>query len=321
MGVGVNELRAIALGKRLGLLQLDQTVTLGRQQNFLSQSDYDQLVKMSVLDRGEFPATDFAEPLLKSMDASVVESIDASDYEGASIIADFNKPLEDQHHERFTCFIDFGAMEHIFNSHQVLENINKILQTNGTALLLSPANGYLGHGFYQFSPEFFYSALSPKNGFSDTIVILIDWDKPEHWYYVKSPTVLQDRNQAPNKRYQVLCFTRKIATVDTISAQQSDYENLLWTQKDYKYVIPENSINRSIKHSIKSFIFRQSPTLLQDLWTIYRNERSYSDVFARQTVRFNPEHTSERTFRSNLLLMTALLSHKALSADVLGILT
>ena len=117
MGVGVNELRAIAFGKRLGLLQLDQTVTLGRQQIFLSPSDYDQLVTMSVLHSAEFPASDFAEPLLKSLHASVVESIDASDYEGASIIADFNKPLEDQHHGTFTSFIDFGAMEHIFNTH------------------------------------------------------------------------------------------------------------------------------------------------------------------------------------------------------------
>jgi hypothetical protein len=169
MGVGVYELRALAFGKRLALLQLDQTVTLGRQQIFLSQSDYDQLVKMSVLHRAEYLASDFAEPLLKSLDASVVESIDASDYEGATIIADF-KPLGDRHHGKFTSFIDFGAMEHIFNAHRVLVNINKILQTNGAALLLTPANGYLGHGFYQFSPEFFYSTPIPKNGFSQTIV-------------------------------------------------------------------------------------------------------------------------------------------------------
>ena len=90
--------------------------------------------------------------------------------EGATIIADFNKPLEDRHHGKFSSFIDFGAMEHIFNVHQVLVNINKILRTNGTALLLLPSNGYLGHGFYQFSPEFFYSTLIPKNGFSQTIV-------------------------------------------------------------------------------------------------------------------------------------------------------
>jgi hypothetical protein len=308
MGVGVNELRAIALGKRLGLLQLDQTVTLGRQQIFLSPSDYDQLVKMSVLQRAEFPASDFAEPLLKSLDASVVESIDASDYEGASIIADFNKPLGDQHHEKFTCFIDFGAMEHIFNPSQVLANINKVLRTNGTALLLTPANGYLGHGFYQFSPEFFYSALNPENGFSETIVVLIDWDRPENWYYVKSPTALQDRNQAPNKRYQLLCFTRKIATVDSISAQQSDYKNLLWKEKDYKYVIPPNPTKRSIKRSIKSFIVRQSPTLLRELWDIYRQERYCKETFEGQTVAFNPEHVSKVTFKSYLLLTIALLS-------------
>jgi SAM-dependent methyltransferase len=290
MGVGVNELRAIAFGKRLGFLQLDQTVTLGRQQIFLSQSDYDQLVEMSVLPRAEFPTSDFAEPLLKSLDANVVESIDASDYEGASIIADLNKPLGDRHYEKFTSFIDFGAMEHIFDAHQVLVNINKLLRPNGTAVILTPANGYLGHGFYQFSPEFFYSVFTPKNGFSQTVVILIDWHNSENWYYVKSPTALQERNQIPNKTYQLLCFTRKIATIDSISVQQSDYENILWTQEGYKYQInPSAPTNRSIKSSIKSFIFRQSPTLLQNLWTIYRTERMFEPIFARQTVMFNPE--------------------------------
>ena len=314
MGLGVNELRAIAFGKRLGLLQLDQTVTLGRQQTFLSPCDYDQLVKMSVLPKAEFPDSDFAEPLLKSLDASVVESIDASDYEGASIIADFNEPLEEQHHGKFTCFIDFGAMEHIFNAHQVLVNINKILRPNGTALLLVPANGYLGHGFYQFSPEFFYSTLIPRNGFSETIVILIDWDRPENWYYVKSPTALQDRNQASNNRYQLLCFTRKIATIDSIYAQQSDYVNLLWTQKEYKYECAPNPTNRSINRRIKSFILRQSPTLLQDLWTIYRDERWSKKMFASQTVMFNPERVSGREH------LEAIVSHciAAMGIDIVA---
>ena len=165
----------------------------------------------------------------------------------------------------------------------------------------------LATAFTSFRPSFFIVLLPLKNGFSETIVILIDWDRPENWYYVKSPAALQDRNQAPNKRYQLLCFTRKISTVDSISAQQSDYENLLWTQKEYKYVIPPNPTNRSIKRSIKSFIFRQSPTLLQDLWTIYRGERYSKEIFERQTVTFNPECASKRTFKNDLLFITALL--------------
>ena len=115
MGIGVNELRALIFGKRLELLRLYRTVTLGRQQLLLSDSDYDQLVGLPILNGVEFPADGFSEPLLKSLDASVVESIDASDYEGASIITDFNKPLEYEHHAKFTSFVDFGAMEHIFD--------------------------------------------------------------------------------------------------------------------------------------------------------------------------------------------------------------
>ena len=89
----------------------------------------------------------------------------------------------------------------------------------------------LATAFISFLSSFFYSALTPENGFSDTIVILIDWDRPENWYYVKSPTALQERNQDPSKRYQILCFTRRISTVDSISDQQSDYENYFGNKK------------------------------------------------------------------------------------------
>jgi hypothetical protein len=298
MGIGVNELRALAFGKRLDLLQLDRTVTLGRQQLLLSQSDCDQLAKIPIVNRIEFPVDGFAEPLLKSLDARVVESIDASDYEGASIISDFNKPLEDQHYEKFTSFIDFGSIEHILDSRQVLLNINQILQTNGSVLISTPANGFLGHGFYQFSPEFFYSTFSPENGFSETIVILVDVNRSDNWYYVKRPTILQDRNQTPNKKYYIFCFTRKVVSIEHISAQQSDYANLLWMQKEYKHKPPPSSAKPNVKRGIKSFIFQQSPALLQDLWTAYRDDRRSAEIFARQTVPFNPERLSREDLKA-----------------------
>jgi hypothetical protein len=294
MGIGVNELRALAFGKRLELLQLDRTVTLGRQQLLLSHSDYDRLVRIPIVNRIEFSADGFSEPLLKRLDASVVESIDASDYEGASIITDFNKPLEYQHHAKFTSFIDFGAIEHIFDPRQVILNINKILRTGGSVLISTPANGFLGHGFYQFSPEFFYGAFSHENGFSQTIVILIDVNRSEEWYYVKNPSALQDRNHTPNKKYYIVCFSKKIDTVERISAQQSDYVNLLWTQQEYKY-IPSP---KPAKSGIKSFIFQRSPTLLQDLWAHYRDERRSLETFKHQTVKFNPDSVSSPDLRT-----------------------
>jgi hypothetical protein len=298
MGIGINELRALAFGKRLQLLQLDQTVTLGRQQLFFSQSDHDQLFKIPIVNRVKFPTHGFAEPLLKSLDASVVESIDANDYEGASIVADFNRPLESQYHGKFTSFIDFGAIEHIFDSHQVILNINKILRTGGSVLISTLANGFVGHGFYQFSPEFFYSTFSAVNGFAETLVILIDSNRSENWHYVKNPIALQSRNQTPNKKYYIICFTKKTNTVKQINAQQSDYVNLLWKQTERKYILPTKPKKISIKHGIKSFIFQRTPTLLQDLWTHYRDERRSAESFVRQTVMFNPDSVSEQDLRA-----------------------
>jgi hypothetical protein len=72
--------------------------------------------------------------------------------------------------------------------------------------------------------------------------------------------------------------------------------------------MPQNPTNRSIKRSIKSFIVRQSPTLLRDLWDIYHQERYCKELFERQTVAFNPERVSKATLKRDFLLITALLS-------------
>jgi hypothetical protein len=40
-----------------------------------------------------------------------------------------------------------------------------MVKTGGHLILLTPANNYFGHGFYQFSPELFYRVLSRENGF------------------------------------------------------------------------------------------------------------------------------------------------------------
>jgi hypothetical protein len=102
----------------------------------------------------------------------------------------------------------------------------------------------------------------------------------------------------------------KLPQLTAISAQQSNYENLLWTQKGHKYkvdpqtghvdfcysalgqdITPSPNCRNSLIHRMKSFLIRQSPTLLQDLWNIYRNERLSAQIFARQTVKFNPERS------------------------------
>jgi hypothetical protein len=304
MGVDLIGLRALAFGKRLGLLNLDQTVTLGRQEIHFSQSEYDDLAKIALMPRAEFSSDDFAEPLLKSLGAGRVESIDASNYEGASIIADLNNPVGDEQYLKYTSLIDFGSLEHIFDVRQVILNVNKLLQENGTVLLLTNANGFVGHGFYQFSPEFFYSVLSDQNGFTQTAVILIDYDKPRNWHYIYSPLALRCRNQAPhNKQYYILCIAKKSGDVDNIHAQQSDYEKASWAQSEHRHFRPSG------RGRIKSLGLRLNPTLYEELRALYRSSRlTERRAFAHQTVTFNPECISRAHFDAICSVGTRTLS-------------
>lgn len=61
--------------------------------------------------------------------------------------------------------MDMGSLEHISNFPNALENYHRLLKTGGTIFLSNPTNGYAGHGFFQFSPEFFYRMFDSSNGY------------------------------------------------------------------------------------------------------------------------------------------------------------
>jgi SAM-dependent methyltransferase len=92
-------------------------------------------------------------------------SIDHSGYEGASVAHDMNLPIPEALYNRFDAVIDGGTLEHIFNVPVALANSMKMLRPGGRFYALTPANNHCGHGFYQFSPEFFFRVFAGANGF------------------------------------------------------------------------------------------------------------------------------------------------------------
>jgi hypothetical protein len=288
MGIDLIALRALALGRRLGFLNFAETVTLGRHEIHFFGFQYDTLVARGVLPKAKFPADAFAEPLLNTLGASLVESVDRSDYEGASIIHDFNDPLIEQCVEKFTLFLDFGSIEHIFDVRQSLMNINALLKPDGSAMILTNGNGWMTHGFYQFSPEFFYSTLSDRNGFAETRVVLIDYDRPRYWHYIRPPSVIGARNLVPyNRKFYILCITKKVHSVPVIHALQSDYELGSWQQKEHRHFTPH--------HGLRSLALRLSPRLYQAARPLYRRMAERRG-FERQVATFDPERISPREF-------------------------
>jgi hypothetical protein len=91
--------------------------------------------------------------------------MDISDYEGANVIHDLNEPVPGELHERYDVVFDGGSLEHVFDVPTALGNYMKMVRPGGHLIIETMANNHCGHGFYQFSPELFFRALSEENGY------------------------------------------------------------------------------------------------------------------------------------------------------------
>lgn len=117
----------------------------------------------------------------KSLGFSEVKSLDASEYENADIIFDLNqdkipKSLE----ESFDVIIDSGTLEHVFHLPNALSNIFKLLKLNGRIIHFSPSSNYMDHGFYMFSPTFFWDYYT-ENGFEINVLQVVKTSSLEAW--------------------------------------------------------------------------------------------------------------------------------------------
>jgi SAM-dependent methyltransferase len=108
----------------------------------------------------------YSENFLKFLGCRSVLSIDYSQFEGADIIYDLNKPVPRGLHQRFDIIFDGGTMEHVFNVPMVLDSVKKMLRPGGIFITINAANHQLGHGFYQFSPELFWRVFGEDPNFT-----------------------------------------------------------------------------------------------------------------------------------------------------------
>jgi hypothetical protein len=90
----------------------------------------------------------------------------------------------------------------------------------------SNANNFMGHGFWQISPELIYRVFSPANGFQVEAVLLHEDVPGGRWYFASDPEQVRDRVQLCNSRPTfILTVARKVAQVEIFASmpQQSDY--------------------------------------------------------------------------------------------------
>jgi len=167
--------------------------------------------------------------LTKCLGAVIVDSYDYSGYEGATHVVDLNKTLQPE--KRYDTIIDCGCTEHIYNAPQALKNISLLCDDGGQIVHVLPANNFCGHGFWQFSPELFFSLYSAANGYRDTEIFMADLRNHRIWYEVKQPIEGERAEVTSKYPLYVMCRTVKSPHFSHENVQQSDYI-FTWTSSN-----------------------------------------------------------------------------------------
>ena len=106
----------------------------------------------------------YAEPVFKALGFGDIETLDFSDFEGAQILQDLNKPVPPDLQGQFDFIFDGGTIEHVFNVPQALTNVFDLLAPGGIFASANGMNGWWGHGLYQFGADLVYSFWARQAG-------------------------------------------------------------------------------------------------------------------------------------------------------------
>jgi hypothetical protein len=226
------------------------------------------------------------ELLIDLLGATKVESFDNSDYEQATYVADMNHPIEGA--GTYDTVLDAGTLEHIYNVAQALKNVSTMCAEGGQILHVLPANNQCGHGFWQFTPELFYSLYSQANGYSETTVFLASFDDEAHWYEVEAPSNGRRINIMSVGPLYVLCRTRRGSHISHDCVQQSDYV-YAWDRKNITEPVELNSLKKFATGYLKASPLAPALRAMNSLYGIvsvsdrnpFLTKRSVADVIGK----------------------------------------
>lgn len=225
MGIDNTAAKMLLLLRNIPEINFKNVITLGHQRSYVSNRLQNQISREIGVAKEVF-LQDYSDDFLKSIGVENLEILDVSDYENATIIHDLNTPIPDALREKFTLVVDIGTSEHIFNVAQSFENLRQLCANKGHVLMVNPANNWLGHGFYQFSPELFFRAFDEEFGFEVKSIYLIKRKfLYETWYKLNDPKNVGRRGTLlTNRRCYIAVIASKSASIsDLASPQQSDY--------------------------------------------------------------------------------------------------
>ena len=186
------------------------------------------------------PSSDrtFAEPFFEMLGAKHVDSLVFSTFEGATVQHDLNQPLPAALHAKYDLVFDGGTLEHVFNFPQALKSCMELVRPGGHFVQVSNANNFMGHGFWQISPELIYRSMSAANGY-EVIAVMVreihfNARTAGKFHLALDPDALGWRVELSNRRpTYIITIARRTGDgpIFADAPQQSDYQRL-WDTGD-----------------------------------------------------------------------------------------
>jgi hypothetical protein len=179
-----------------------------------------------------------------------------------------NQKIPSEFIERYSVVLDGGSLEHVFNFPVAIKNCMEMLKIGGHYLGITPTNNFMGHGFYQFSPEMYFSIFTQENGF-ELISLIAFEDRPgTTWYSIKSPREVKSRVILVNDWPVYLLVVAKKLTTTAIFAsipQQSDYLFAWSSDKTVADQASSNSRENVKRFSLRTWVKRNFPFPIRHL--------------------------------------------------------
>lgn len=286
MGLDTPAVKFLCAAKSMGV-DFSNTATIGRQSFFpdpLSLQRVFSVLGVSREAEAFLRENPYGEAFFSLLGARCVDSIDCSGYEEATILHDMNTPISDDLRGRFSLVHDGGTLEHVFDAVQGLQNCLEMVRVGGHFSMANVANNFMGHGFWQFSPDLIFRALSPANGFRIECVLLHEAVGGGAWYLTADPAEARSRVELRNSLptyIMALAQRASEAEVFAVPPQQSDYEALWKACSQGKDGNPAASSSADWRCWVPAFVRRA-----------WRQIRSRG-FFVRRRKEFNPLHYRE----------------------------
>jgi len=238
MGIDNTAAKMLLLLRNEIEIDFSNTLVLGRQHNYIGPLLRRRIQNNLGISKQSLPlSSKYADEFLKVLGMANPQILDISKYEGATILHDLNYPIPLDLKNRFSTVIDIGTSEHIYNITQALQNLKDLCALKGYLLIVSPANSWLGHGFYQFSPELFFRTFDVTSGFEIRNLFLIKQKATgDVWCELTDP-------KSRGRRGTI--FTRNRCVVAVLAQKKFKEENhLLPQQSDYEPAWEKSSISK-----------------------------------------------------------------------------